>query len=197
MSDLSIIIKKWRQYLGLSQRDFAEKVGCSLKSVNDWERERIAPYQFTLHKIAKSLKVDYQDFIKGPKDGETEPVFNPVLMSNSPLIDMAYFSPIHALSGIYSTWDASEILGFRMYGVTGTGKFNEYHFVYVDVIDFDPCIPHGATIIIRENPASYEPDDRVLTWDKKHKQVALVAYSNLKKTSVILGKLLRVIQRGC
>ena len=60
----------------------------------------------------------------------------------------------------------------------------------------DPSMPYGSTIIIRENPASYEQDDRVLTWDKKNKLVALVAYSNLKKASVVLGKLLRVIQRG-
>lgn len=196
MSDFSVVIKKWRLYLGLSQRDFAEKVGCSLKSVNDWERERIVPYQFTLHKIAKSLSMDYQDFIKGPKEGESEPVLNSVPVSNSPLIDMAYFSPIHALSGINMSWEASEVLGFRMYGVTGAGKFAEYHFVFVDIVDFDPSIPHGATIIIRENAVSYEPDDRVLAWDKKLKKVTLVNYSSVKKASVILGKLLRVMLRG-
>ena len=128
MSDLSIIIKKWRQYLGLSQRDFAEKVGCSLKSVNDWERDRIIPYQFTLHKIAKSLKVDYQDFIKGPKETNPEPVMNPISPDNAQFINTSCFSPIHALSGIASSWETSEILGFRLYGVCGNGKLIRISF---------------------------------------------------------------------
>ena len=131
--------------------------------------------------------MDYQDFIKGPKEGETEPVLNPVPVSNSPLIDMAYFSPIHALSGINSSWEASEVLGFRMYGVTGSGKFAEYHFVFVDIVDFDPSTPHGATIIIRENAVSYEPEDRILAWDKKQKQVGVGCLFESKKDKCDFG----------
>jgi len=40
---------RWRS--GLTQQEFAEKVGCNFRSVTDWERGKRVPFGRTLEKI--------------------------------------------------------------------------------------------------------------------------------------------------
>ncbi len=61
---LSKRIRKYRNELGLTQEDLAEKVGVSRVYIGYVEQRRNSPSLEILEKIAKALKVELSDLIK-------------------------------------------------------------------------------------------------------------------------------------
>lgn len=51
------LIKAWRQYLGLSQRELAEKAGMVQTSLARLESKKITPRTDTLRKLAKAMNL--------------------------------------------------------------------------------------------------------------------------------------------
>jgi len=60
---MQILIKKIRKELGLSQPQFAEKVGMSLQYLRDLEHNRYTPSLQMLDKIAKALNISINNLI--------------------------------------------------------------------------------------------------------------------------------------
>ena len=60
------LIKGIREYLGLSQADFAEKLGVTFATINRWENGRAIPTklaQVTLYEYCKAQGVPVYDMI--------------------------------------------------------------------------------------------------------------------------------------
>lgn len=54
-------LKNIREQLGLTQKEFAEKLGFNFRSVSNWETGKCYPSLVTIQKIHKLFKVDYED----------------------------------------------------------------------------------------------------------------------------------------
>jgi len=48
-------VKKYREKHGLSQVEFAERVGVCRSSVSDWETEKIIPQQRAVRKVLRRM----------------------------------------------------------------------------------------------------------------------------------------------
>ena len=60
------LVKNIREYLGLSQADFAEKLGVTFATVNRWENGRAMPTglaQNSLYELCREKKVPVYDMI--------------------------------------------------------------------------------------------------------------------------------------
>ncbi|ACO03934.1 MAG TPA: XRE family transcriptional regulator [Persephonella sp.] len=63
MENIGQRIKQLRKMLGLSQREFAEKIGKSLRAVQNWEYEQRTPDESTLRLISQTFGVNL-DWLK-------------------------------------------------------------------------------------------------------------------------------------
>ena len=85
------LIKSIREYLGLSQTEFADKIGVTFATVNRWENGRAIPTklaQTTLYEYCKEhgvpvyqmilekIKAEYPDFAYTIHDAETNDYYN-------------------------------------------------------------------------------------------------------------------------
>ncbi|MFC1616900.1 helix-turn-helix domain-containing protein [Candidatus Margulisiibacteriota bacterium] len=61
---MKILIKELRNKLGLSQPDFAKKIGISVSYLRDLEHQRYIPRLQKLEKIAKILNISIKDLIE-------------------------------------------------------------------------------------------------------------------------------------
>ena len=66
MNDIGQRIKELRKMLGLSQREFAEKIGKSFRAVQNWEYGQRTPDESTLKLIAKEFNVN-EEWLKTGK----------------------------------------------------------------------------------------------------------------------------------
>lgn len=60
-------LKELRLESGLTQKQFADKIGLDAHNVGDWEREKCEPSIFWLNKIADSFNVSV-DYLVGRED---------------------------------------------------------------------------------------------------------------------------------
>ena len=65
MNDIGQRIKELRKMLGLSQKEFAEKIGKSLRAVQNWEYGQRTPDESTLKLIAREFNVNEEWLKKG------------------------------------------------------------------------------------------------------------------------------------
>ena len=59
---LGCCLKRLRWKNGLTQKEFAELIGCSQPSVSMWERESCVPYGQTLEKITELYDLPFDFF---------------------------------------------------------------------------------------------------------------------------------------
>lgn len=52
------MVKAWREHLGLTQQDLADRLGTSQPNLAKWEREDANPRKSTLKKIASALNIE-------------------------------------------------------------------------------------------------------------------------------------------
>lgn len=53
--DIAVLVKQTRQRLGLSQTEFANRLGVSFHSVNRWENRQVRPLPLALKQIEALL----------------------------------------------------------------------------------------------------------------------------------------------
>jgi transcriptional regulator with XRE-family HTH domain len=56
MKDISKMIRKWRLALGLTQEQFAAKLGVTYSTVNRWENNKTKPSPLALRRINELQK---------------------------------------------------------------------------------------------------------------------------------------------
>ena len=95
MNDIGQRIKELRKMLGLSQKEFAEKIGKSLRAVQNWEYGQRTPDESTLKLIAKEFNVN-EEWLK---TGEGEMfVEAPAVAAKGNYLQVSYYD-IYASAG--------------------------------------------------------------------------------------------------
>jgi transcriptional regulator with XRE-family HTH domain len=88
-------------YRGLSQRELADKIGCTEAAVSAWLKGKSSPTQKRLHKIAEALRVDVAyligDFPLFDENGL--PNFEPDPVEKPPTAEEVYGKPEGTLFG--------------------------------------------------------------------------------------------------
>jgi putative transcriptional regulator len=54
--DITTLIKQLRRQLGLTQEQFARKVGVTCGTVNHWENEKRTPHPYLIHRLLEIKK---------------------------------------------------------------------------------------------------------------------------------------------
>ena len=65
--DISKMVRELRAALGLTQEQFAAKIGVTVATVNRWENDRGKPYPFLMRQLEKLQKK--QKTLKKKQDG--------------------------------------------------------------------------------------------------------------------------------
>ncbi len=72
--DISKLIKKLRSKLGLTQEQFAQKVGVTFPSVNNWERGTRKPHPFLLKRLLEMAEESGLKNITETKDTRSKKI---------------------------------------------------------------------------------------------------------------------------
>lgn len=75
-TELHLMIKKVRENSGLSQFDFAHKIGASLSSLKKWEKGEVKPGTKYLQRICEEFKCD-MDYLTG-RIGKSKHIFEDI-----------------------------------------------------------------------------------------------------------------------
>ena len=65
MKSLGENLKELRTLAGLSQRQFAEKLGTTQQRISEWEMNKCEPLLYRVVKILEVLDITFEEFIDG------------------------------------------------------------------------------------------------------------------------------------
>lgn len=184
-------IKIWRKYSRVSQLSLSEKIGVTRQTIVSWENGTRFPSDENIKRLSETfgLKTPNDIFLSPQEYDEKYKRQNETVAQ----LDASNFSAIHPFQGLSDSWETSDLLGFRVFGVSGPGRPTEYHFVYWDSHDYeDQGIPYGSMVVVRENPSTEAETDEMLVWNSALGKAELQIKSKIKKEHLILGKKLKV-----
>lgn len=68
MEDIGKFIKRLRMQQGLTQKEFAERIGINEITVNRWENNKTVPSYYYVEKIFLTLNVNILDYVQQQRE---------------------------------------------------------------------------------------------------------------------------------
>jgi len=181
----TILLSKWRKFLGLNQEEFARKICKSTRTISNWETGKT---EYPTDWIAKELEVSIEEFLAGPPTrsirNKMEPESGSVPVSKSNV--QKYIAPESMIRLYMLSEIRANLRDSKIEGVTYPESFllpnnDDFFMVRVDSGDLI-----GDRILISEND---QPDNKsyVLVWDSDDQKAEIILHAKSKKSHKVLG----------